>query len=143
MKRTFPYCPALRSLAALPAANPNRQPDGPSKESTVRRASLLTMLTGISFLLMIQIDHTQAQYVHPGGLHTKADLDRMKTEVAAGAHPWIDDWNLLIADPWAQSTYTAASPPNMGSNRQRPDQDAHAAYLLAIRRHISGNTPYA
>jgi regulation of enolase protein 1 (concanavalin A-like superfamily) len=85
----------------------------------------------------------KAQFVHPGGLHTQADLDRMKTQVAAGAHPWIDDWNLLIADPLAQNTYTAAPMANMGANRQRADQDAHAAYLQAIRWYISGDASYA
>jgi hypothetical protein len=81
-------------------------------------------------------------FVHPGGLHNQADLDRMKAKVAAGAHPWIDDWNLLIADPLAQHTYQAAPRPNMGS-RQRASQDAHAAYLNTIRWYISGDTRYA
>ena len=87
---------------------------------------------------------TYAQiFVHPGGLHTQADLDRMKTQVAAGAHPWIDDWNKLITDSQAQKTYTAAPTANMGSNRQRADADAHAAYLNTIRWYISGDTSYA
>ena len=95
-------------------------------------------------LLMLVTAHAaRAQFVHPGGLHTQADLDRMKAKVTAGAHPWIDDWNLLIADPLAQNTYTPASLPNMGSSRQRADQDAHAAYLNAIRWYISGDTSYA
>ena len=81
-------------------------------------------------------------FVHPGGLHSQADLDRMKTQVAAGAHPWIDDWNLLIKDSQAQNTYTAAPQANMGANRQRASQDAHAAYLNAIRGYISGDTSY-
>ena len=98
--------------------------------------SLLLLLTCAS-------QAANAQFVHPGGLHTQADLDRMKTQVAAGAHPWIDDWNLLITDPLAQNTYKAAVRANMGANRQRADQDAHAAYLNAIRWYISGDTSYA
>jgi regulation of enolase protein 1 (concanavalin A-like superfamily) len=94
-------------------------------------------------LILVTGQAVRAQFVHPGGLHTQADLDRMKAKVAAGTHPWIDDWNLLIADPLAQSTYTAASLPNMGRNRQRADQDAHAAYLSAIRWYVSGDTTYA
>ena len=94
-------------------------------------------------LLLGMASQVAHAFVHPGGLHTQADLDRMKAEVAAGAHPWIDDWNLLITDPLAQNTYTADALANLGSNRQRADQDAHAAYLNAIRWYISGDTSYA
>lgn len=106
------------------------------------RVKIQTMLL-IPILMLALASTSKAQFVHPGGLHTQADLDRMKTKVAAGAHPWIDDWNLLIADPLAQNTYTAAYLPNMGKSRQRADRDAHAAYLNAIRWYISGDTTYA
>jgi regulation of enolase protein 1 (concanavalin A-like superfamily) len=86
---------------------------------------------------------TQARaFVHPGGLHTKADLDRMKSEVAAGAHPWIDGWDRLIADPKAQNNYRASPQENMGS-RQQAQNDATSAYLNAIRWYISGDKSYA
>ena len=56
------------------------------------------------------IDGAIAQgFVHPGGLHTQADLDRMKAKVAAGEHPWIDGWEKLIADPKAQNTWRPAA----------------------------------
>jgi hypothetical protein len=71
-------------------------------------------------------------FVHPGGLHTLADLERMKTNVLAGNHPWIDDWNRLLADRQAQNNYVPASQANMGVSRQRADADAHAAYLNAL-----------
>lgn len=82
-------------------------------------------------------------FVHPGGLHTHTDLDRMKTQVAAGAHPWIDSWNALIVHPKAQNTYIAAAQANMGVSRQRASADAVAAYLNALRWYISGDTSYA
>jgi hypothetical protein len=97
----------------------------------------------VLLLIWVTSQTANAQFVHPGGLHTQADLDRMKSQVAAGAHPWIDSWNLLIADPLAQSTYTAAARANLGANRQRADLDAHAAYLNAIRWYISGDTSHA
>lgn len=110
----------------------------------MHRAKLLTIFIGLWLLQNVLLSQTMhAQFVHPGGLHTQADLDRMKAKVAAGAHPWIDDWNVLIKDPLAQNTYKAASLPNMGRSRQRADQDAHAAYLNAIRWYISGDTSYA
>lgn len=100
----------------------------------------------LSFLLLLTstcIRVSAQPFVHPGGLHTQADLDRMKTKVAAGAHPWIDDWNRLITDPQARNTYTAAPRANMGVSRQRASADAHAAYLNALRWYISGDTSYA
>src|SRR6266699_6668488 len=104
------------------------------------RAKALCSPAGYLLLLVLLMSQTaKAQYVHPGGLHTQADLDRMKTQVAAGAHPWIDDWNLLIADPLAQNNYSDHATGNMGSSRQNADQDAHAAYLNAIRWYISGD----
>src|SRR5437867_2023962 len=76
---------------------------------------------------------THAGFVHPGGLHTREDLDRMKAKVAAKEHPWIDSWEKLIADPKAQDTYKAAPKANMGVSRQRAQDDATAAYLNAMR----------
>ena len=61
---------------------------------------------------------------HPGGLHTKADLDRMKTKVAAGEHPWIDGWNALIRDGKAQADYRPGPHPHMAS-RQRAQRSGN------------------
>jgi len=97
----------------------------------------------IGLLLGVSLAGLAQPFVHPGGLHTQADLDRMKTMVAAGAHPWIDDWNVLIKDPQAQNTYTPKPLANLGSSRQQADADAHAAYLNTIRWYISGDTSYA
>jgi len=57
-------------------------------------------------------------FVHPGGLHTTNDLNRMKTQGAAGAHPWIDTWNVLITDSQAQTNYAYYGLADMGSDRQ-------------------------
>lgn len=97
------------------------------------------------FLLLLFFSTAAAAqtFIHPGGLHTQTDLDRMRTQVAAGAHPWIDSWNALTAHPKAQNTYTAAAQANMGVSRQRASADAVAAYLNALRWYISGDTSYA
>lgn len=82
-------------------------------------------------------------FVHPGGLHTLADLERMRTNVLAGNHPWIDGWQQLLRDPQAQSNWKSAARANLGDSRQRADLDAHAAYLNALRWYISGDTNHA
>jgi hypothetical protein len=79
-------------------------------------------------------------FVHPGGLHTLADLERMRTNVLAGNHPWVDDWQQLVRDPQAQSNWKPVAQANLGVSRQRADRDAHAAYLNALRWSISGDT---
>ena len=78
-----------------------------------------------------------APFVHPGGLHTSADLERMKTNVLAGNHPWIDGWQKLLRDPLAQADWKADP---QTAARQRADLDAHAAYLNALRWSVSGDT---
>lgn len=94
-------------------------------------------------LVLIATASAAAQaFVHPGGLHTQSDLDRMRSKVAAGEHPWIDDWNVLIRDPKSQSNYKAAPNAHMAS-RQRAQDDANAAYLNALRWQISGDKTHA
>ena len=103
----------------------------------------------LSLLLLLGIasQAANAQFVHPGGLHSQADLDRMKAQVAAGAHPWIDDWNLLITDPWAQNTYKAAPRANLGALLHRMGKPTAAlagsalpdADPLELDQRLSGN----
>lgn len=82
-------------------------------------------------------------FVHPGGLHTLADLERMKTNVLAGNSPWIEGWNALITDSQAQSNYAHHATTDFNANRQSADADAHAVYLNTIRWYISGDVNFA
>src|SRR5882762_7652602 len=92
------------------------------------KAAIVTLLV----LFVLSLSANAQSFVHPGGLHTLADLDRMKAKVAAGAHPWIDDWNMMINDSRAKNTYTPTPLANLGDSRNQADFDAHAAYLNAI-----------
>jgi hypothetical protein len=92
-----------------------------------------------------------ASFVHPGLLHTQADFARMATKVAANASPWVDSWNILIANSHASLTYTARpqavvyrnDPLNGTDNSTLLFQDAAAAYACALRWKVSGNAAYA
>lgn len=98
----------------------------------------------VLLFLLVGLSQAFAQpFIHPGGLHTLADLNRMKTNVLAGNHPWIDDWNVLINDSLAQSNYATHATSDFNANRQNADADAHAAYLNTIRWYISGDTNFA
>ena len=100
-------------------------------------------ITFLLFGLLFSYLAVAQSFVHPGGLHTQEDLDRMKTKVAEGASPWIEGWNKMIQDSRAQSSYQPAPRANMGDSRQRAAQDAQAAYLNALRWYISGDTTHA
>ena len=45
-------------------------------------------------------------FVHPGILHTQADLDRMKTKVDAEEQPWKSGWDRLVANSFSQASHT-------------------------------------
>lgn len=103
---------------------------------------LFKLLTCLCFLFIPELAFCGG-FVHPGGLHTKADLDRMKCMVAERRHPWIDGWEELQKDAWAKSDFRAHAMSNMGKSRQIASVDAHAVYLNAIRWYISGDEFYA
>ncbi|MGC3992350.1 MAG: alginate lyase family protein [Chthoniobacteraceae bacterium] len=107
----------------------------------MKRSSPFMLLLGLVIVLAparATEPAANAPFIHPGGLHTQADFDRMRSKVAAGEHPWIDGWNLLLQDRRAQSDYRPGPQPHMAS-RQRAQDDASAAYLNALRWQISGD----
>jgi hypothetical protein len=91
---------------------------------------------------------------HDGILATTADFTRIKAMVAAGTEPWASAWAKLIANSHAQSSYNP-NPTTLlirgGSSVEQPLPDNYpnamndvaAAYQLAIRWQISGDTQYA
>ncbi|HVM61346.1 MAG TPA: alginate lyase family protein [Verrucomicrobiae bacterium] len=100
------------------------------------------------FLLTVAILPARGQFVHPGALETAADLNRMATNVAAGNHPWIDSWNILIANSHAQTNYTPdpqaiITRTSTGGNYPDLMYDIAAAYQCALRYYGSGDTNYA
>ncbi|MEO5714444.1 MAG: LamG-like jellyroll fold domain-containing protein [Luteolibacter sp.] len=89
-----------------------------------------------------------APFVHPGALHTQADLDRMKAKVAAGAQPWKADYDILAASPWSQTWWPPYDVDYIvrgatGNNYTRSQTDAQAIYEEALMWKITGNTAYA
>jgi hypothetical protein len=89
--------------------------------------------------------------IHPGILHTQADLDRMKAKVNAGAQPWKSGWDRLVANSFAQNTYTPNPQDTVccgnvcsgGETFMPLARDCAAAYQNALRYRISGTIAYA
>lgn len=88
----------------------------------------------------------QRTFVHPGGMHTVEDLERIKQKVLANESPWIEGWNMMIQDSKAQYTYKAAPKKSLAGadgQRQRSTRDATAAYYNILRWYVTGDERYA
>ena len=75
--------------------------------------------------------------VHPGGWHTAADLQRIRTGVASGREPWKSAWDALKKSD-ADTRYQARVIPNV-TDAYAIQRDGHAAYVLAIKWVASGD----
>lgn len=93
-------------------------------------------------------EKNKAGFVHPGILHTKADLLRMRDNVAAGKQPWVDGFAVLKNHPQSASSYvvlggfkeTGRKP---GVNSSEHESDANAAYQNAMMWVITGDKAHA
>ena len=93
-------------------------------------------------------------FIHPGMLHTQADLDRTKAKVEAGEEPWASAYRKLLTSPHVSLDWKAAPVEKIvrgGRTIWEPDpdnyqlayRDAATAYQCALVWHISGNKAYA
>ena len=106
------------------------------------------VLTSLLYLLTIS---AHAQFVHPGMMHNKKDLEFLKSKVTAGEAPWVDLWNTLKSSPEAALTWKPQprkvivvgfySKPDSGATEFTKDGDA--AYTMALRYYVSGEKQYA
>lgn len=88
-------------------------------------------------------------FVHPGLLHTKEDLARMRDMVRADRSPWNEGWEKLTSSDHAQLRWRPRAVETVvrgavpGQNSSLLFNDVHAAYQLALRWKISGDKKYA
>ncbi|MDT7846713.1 alginate lyase family protein [Streptomyces justiciae] len=87
---------------------------------------------------------------HPGVLHSRADLDRIRDKVAAGAAPWTGGYTVFAADFFSSSSYVVAggrATVTRGSGTEAGNAelwyDCNAAYQNALMWYITGNTAHA
>ncbi|MEI6946825.1 family 43 glycosylhydrolase [Paraflavisolibacter sp. H34] len=103
----------------------------------------------ISILLLALSQELLAQaFTHPGILHGRDDLERMKAAVAAKAQPIFAGYELFLQNPASQYTYKMQGPlemvgrnPTVGQGTY--DSDANAAHQNALLWAITGDRRYA
>jgi hypothetical protein len=89
-------------------------------------------------------------FVHPGGLHNRSDMDRMRYLVAAGVEPWAAAYQKLRTDSLASPTYAVRGNPtwtqvsrDAGVHAAEFESDANAAYLQALMWIVTQDTRHA
>lgn len=87
---------------------------------------------------------------HPGVLHSRADLDRMRAKVAVGAEPWLNGYNVFKNDFFSRSSYTVAEGRATVTRDPAGDPgnaelwyDCNAAYQNALMWCITRDTAHA
>ena len=88
-------------------------------------------------------------FVHPGLLHSAADLQRIKTKVAEGAQPWAEAWVAFTNNNrWIAQDYTPRPLEIVGrgvgaTGQANISSDCTAAYYNAIAWVVTGEERYA
>src|SRR5215204_3969793 len=94
---------------------------------------------------------SEAGFYHPGVLVNRAQLEFVKSKVAAGAEPWKSAFEAAKASPLGALSYTPTpretvecgpfSKPDLGCKDEQ--RDSAAAYTQALLWFISGDKIYA
>ena len=95
---------------------------------------LVSMTAGVQATAI----NTDRGFIHPGGLHTQADFDRVKAQIAAKNSTILKAWNKLKNAEYAQSsvqTYPVVTIVRGGSgeNYINAARGATMAYQNALR----------
>jgi hypothetical protein len=110
-------------------------------------AGMATIAAGGAYAASAQ-PASAAAFVHPGMLHTSVDINRMATQVAAGAQPYLAGWNRLTANAHAANTWKATPLAIVYRGSGTPENyatlynDIAAAYQNALRYRVTGITAY-
>ena len=117
---------------------------------TCHAVLLLTLLASALCAAPAQDVRSGLAFVHPGLLHTRADLARMRQRVAAGEEPWKSGFDRLRADPQSRADWklqgpldvVTRSPLNARGNAQMV-ADGNAAYQNALMWCVTGDAAHA
>lgn len=94
---------------------------------------------------------SSGQFVHPGMLLNRAELDFVKGKIKSGEEPWKTAWDKLRADPHARLDRKAKpmanvfrgpyNRPDIGANNM--GNDAQAAYIHSLEWVLTGDPQHA
>lgn len=96
------------------------------------------------FMALLTLAAGAERFVHPGLLHSREDLARMRAAIAAQSQPTFSGWEIFTAHPSSQPTYVMQGPAaeigrNPSVHSAAYDADANAAYHNALRWALTGD----
>ncbi|TDC24795.1 Ig family protein [Streptomyces sp. 8K308] len=123
----------------------------PTRRSFLTASSLLLAAgAGLALPAPARAGTAPAGFVHPGLLHTAADLARMREAVAAKASPQYAGFQALAAHPRSQAGYAVANTGQITSWGRGPTNfmsqavaDSAAAYQNALMWCVTGERAHA
>lgn len=105
----------------------------------------------LAIALALALTVSAGEFRHPGVLLNRAQLDLIKSRVAAGTEPQKTAFATMLASPLGDLAYTPSpratvecgsfSRPDLGCKDER--RDSAAAYSQAIAWYVTGNEKYA
>ncbi|WP_280906805.1 alginate lyase family protein [Streptomyces sp. SAI-117] len=118
----------------------------------MRRTALLATVAALAAgALAVPADAAPATFVHPGVTVSQGQLDFARSKVNAGAQPWKDAFDAMLASKYADLNRTpkpravvecgSYSNPNYGCTDER--EDAIAAYTDALAWYVTRDERYA
>lgn len=115
---------------------------------TFARSFILVLRAAILAAVVATSWATEFAFTHPGLLHSREDLDRMKAAVAAKQEPIFSGYEKFRAHPASQATYAMRGPAEeIGRSPSVKfgefDADANAAYQCALMWCLTGERAYA
>lgn len=109
----------------------------------------ILLLVGGYSLCVSAIAQTDRGFIHPGGLHTQEDFDRIKAQIEAGNAKVVQAYNVLKTAAYAQPDVQTAAMETIvrgggqGENYINAARGATMAYQNALRWKIEDNTACA
>lgn len=126
-------------------------PTNNDKRLKMRTISIRALVLTVALSFAVPLKAENKTFVHPGMLNTEDDFARARRLIASNTSPVVDSWRLLEKSRYASATYqpnavrsVVRGNPSWGKdNYSQLFRDTAAAYQLAVRWKISGNTDYA
>lgn len=113
----------------------------------------ILLLFSLFVINVLGTNKNPVTFIHPGLLHTTADLQRMKSMVAAEKQPWYAAFQSFSVDFHSLLNYTMRGPNAIVTRDANPAKtnagtgniahDSVAALQLALMYSITGNESYA